>query len=177
MLPNRRSRTAAMMVMGVALTLAPIVQAAISPGSAEAHTWYSSVRVACADSTVRMRCYHNQTRRLAHLPTLARSAALNRSARSKAARIVRCRQHSHYPCGDPFLRSFYAAGYLPAPGAWLVGENLAWGWSGPWTAFAALMRSPEHRANILNPQFAGIGIYRRASPWGWLWVIQFGRRW
>jgi len=44
-------------------------------------------------------------------------------------------------------------------------------------AFAALMRSPAHRANILDPRFADIGIDRRLSRWGVLWVIHYGRRW
>lgn len=44
--------------------------------------------------------------------------------------------------------------------SWLVGENLLWSSPGvdPSGAVAMWMRSPGHRANILNPRFREIGV-------------------
>jgi uncharacterized protein YkwD len=123
-----------------------------------------------------MLCYHDRTRALAHLPALHRSDGLFGSAGLKAARIMRCGEHRHDPCGDDWVHPFYSAGYLPAS-SWVVGENLAWGWSDAWEAFDGLMHSPSHRANILNPQFRDFGVRLvRRSQWGMLWVLHYGAR-
>lgn len=143
---------------------------------ASAHTWYSSVRKACADSPTKMRCYHQLTRRRAGLHALRPRHRLHRAALLKVDRIVACSRPLHTPCGDSFLRPFYQAGYLPAR-SWVAGENLAWGWHSRWGAFNGLMHSAPHRENILRPSFRDIGIERRSSPWGRFWVIHYGRRW
>jgi len=55
------------------------------------------------------------------------------------------------------IAGFYSsAGY----GYWSVGENLLWGSPrvGSVTALQLWMRSPEHRANILNPRWREIGV-------------------
>jgi uncharacterized protein YkwD len=55
------------------------------------------------------------------------------------------------------IADFYSsAGY----GYWSVGENLLWGSPnvGPVGALQLWMRSPEHRANILDPRWREIGI-------------------
>jgi uncharacterized protein YkwD len=172
---DQRSRGARVLVPGVAAVVALVMVMTLAR-SAHAATWYASARPACAQSRHLMRCYTNETRRLAGRPRLYPSAALQQSAQEKGRRIVRCRDLSHTPCGDPWLRPFFASGYLPAPGRWLAGENLAWGWGSTWQAFAALMHSPAHRANILDPGYADIGVRGRRSPWGRLWVVHFGRR-
>ncbi len=43
-----------------------------------------------------------------------------------------------------------------------AGENLAYGYTTPEALVAAWMLSPEHRDNILNPnfQYSGIGVYQ-----------------
>jgi uncharacterized protein YkwD len=159
-------------VVGIALTVA-----LAGARGASAHAWYAGVRTACADSPTKMLCYHDVTRRRAGLQGFARERQLDLAAALKGDRIVRCKELSHHPCGDSLFRPFYQAGYLPWSDSWLVGENLAWGWPSAWDAFHALMHSESHRDNILNPAFGQIGIERRPSPWGRLWVIHFGRRW
>jgi uncharacterized protein YkwD len=49
---------------------------------------------------------------------------------------------------------------------WLVGENLFWSPGQPNAAVAlsAWMASPDHRANILNPNWRQIGIAAVSSP-------------
>ena len=101
---------------------------------------------------------------------------LHHAARLKRIRIIRCGHPGHEPCGDSFVRPFYQAHYLPTTCRWLVGENLAWGWSTAWGAFDALMHSPTHRANILDGTFSTYGASHSASPWGRLWVIHYGDR-
>jgi uncharacterized protein YkwD len=133
---------------------------------------------ACAGgATARMVCYHERTRRRFGLVRLRRNPELDRAARLKAQRIIRCRRFAHSPCGEPFDRALFQAGYLPWRNGWTVGENLAYGWSAPYGAFQGLMRSPPHRANILRGAFREIGVFETASPWGPLWVVEYGRHW
>jgi uncharacterized protein YkwD len=155
----------------VSLALITGAQGAAERGS------YASVQVACAGNGQKMRCYHRETRRRAGLPLLRDNRRLDRAALLKKKRIVRCRRITHEPCGEPFERPFRLAGYLPWPGSWIVGENLAWGWDTPWAAFQALMRSPTHRANILRRAFRELGVWQRRSPWGRFWVLEYGHRW
>jgi uncharacterized protein YkwD len=154
-----------------ALLLLPSTQGA--PG----RTSYSSVQAACANASAKMLCYHRQTRRQAGLRTLSRNLRLDRAARLKERRIIRCHRITHQPCGDSFDRQFGLAGYLPWPGSWIVGENLAWGYGTPWEAFQGLMHSPTHRANILRRSFRELGVAQSGSPWGPLWVLEYGHRW
>jgi uncharacterized protein YkwD len=137
----------------------------------------ATVRAACAGSDDKMLCYHRQVRQRAGLPPLRGSRVLARAALLKARRMLRCRRLTHEPCGDPFERPFKLAGYIPRYGSWIVGENLAWGWETPWHAFQGLMRSPTHRANILRRSFRELGVWQGRSPWGPLWVLEYGRRW
>ncbi|HEY4280024.1 MAG TPA: CAP domain-containing protein [Conexibacter sp.] len=54
-----------------------------------------------------------------------------------------------------------AAGYVPRAGSWRVGENLAWGVGPGSTARGAVldwMRSPPHRANVLQPRYHDVGV-------------------
>jgi uncharacterized protein YkwD len=156
--------------------LVAILVAGFAPQQARAHSWYSSVRSTCAQSSHKMLCYHNQTRRIAGLPALGGGWRLYYAAQLKRTRIIRCGRPSHEPCGDSLVRPFYQAHYLPTTCRWLVGENLAWGWSTAWAAFNALMQSPTHRANILDRTFRTFGSSHSASPWGRLWVIHYGDR-
>jgi uncharacterized protein YkwD len=153
-----------------------LVEVALAPQQAQATSWYSAARTQCAGSARAMLCYHNHTRQIAGLRSLGSGWRLHNSARLKRRRIIRCGRITHQPCGDSWLRPFYQAHYLPTPCRWLVGENLAWNWATPWAAFSALMQSPTHRANILNPGFHTMGVSHSASRWGELWVIHYGRR-
>ena len=60
-------------------------------------------------------------------------------------------------------------------GYWLLGENLALGHRSPAAAVAAWMRSPGHRANLLDAGFDRIGVAAVRAPSGPLWVQVFGR--
>src|ERR671918_649983 len=116
---------------------------------ASAHTWYASVRSACAGSANKMRCYHELTRRRAGLHTLRPRHRLHRSARLKGDRIVACGELSHEPCGDSAFRAFYEGGYLPWPASWRGGGNPARGWATGWGAFLAPQHSQKPPGNNL----------------------------
>jgi uncharacterized protein YkwD len=147
----------------------------VQPASARASD--SRIEAACARSAQKMLCYHRLVRQRVGLPPLRANGRLDRAALAKERRMRHCRRLAHEPCGESFERSFRLAGYLPWPGSWIVGENLAWGWESPWEAFQALMRSPAHRANILRRSFRELGVWQGRSPWGPLWVLEYGHRW
>lgn len=57
-----------------------------------------------------------------------------------------------------------------------VGENLAVGHDSVRDVVADWMRSPTHRANILDPAFTEIGLaVKRGGEYGVYWVQEFGR--
>lgn len=67
-------------------------------------------------------------------------------------------------------RRLTAAGYI----FYSMGENLAVGHSTPEDVVAAWLKSPEHRANILDPEWHEVGIaVRNGGDYGWYWVQEF----
>lgn len=83
---------------------------------------------------------------------------------------------------DPVDRA-RRAGYIPASGAWTVGENLAWGTgvlATPREIVQAWMKSTGHRENILRPTFKEIGFGvavgnpRRSDGSGATYTTEFG---
>ena len=71
------------------------------------------------------------------------------------------------PAGETPLARIKASTYLPRRSAYMVGENIALGTmqlATPASIVASWMKSPDHRANILNPDFrdSGIGVVAQA---------------
>jgi uncharacterized protein YkwD len=63
--------------------------------------------------------------------------------------------------GSDFATRLRRVGYIPAFGAWAIGENLAWGTGAlatPAAIVRAWMNSPGHRANVLEPRYREIGL-------------------
>jgi uncharacterized protein YkwD len=87
---------------------------------------------------------------------------LSRAARRHARDMARRNYFSHDTLGGgTFVDRIRSAGYLKGAHNWIVGENLAWGsraYSRPSSIMAMWMKSPGHRANILNGSFREIGI-------------------
>lgn len=129
-----------------------------------------------------MLCLVNRARERRGLAPLSRAHELEASARDKAADLLRCDEFSHTACGRPFSHWIRERGYTAAP-CWRIGENLAWGVDGERgvrAIFAAWMRSPSHRANILGP-YQSTGLRLRVGSLGGmqrvhLWVQHFGSR-
>jgi uncharacterized protein YkwD len=101
---------------------------------------------------------------------LRANADLARSAAAHSQDMVSENYFSHVsPAGETPLARIKASTYLPLRSAYLVGENIALGTmqlSTPTAIVASWMKSPDHRANILNADFrdTGIGVVAQAPP-------------
>lgn len=95
------------------------------------------------------RAQHRQRR-------LSKSHSLQYAAALKGHGVVSCRQISHTPCGSDVAAPVRRSGYEHAR----FGENLYVGTLGSASArdvVSAWLRSPPHRANILDPRFRDVG--------------------
>lgn len=111
-----------------------------------------------------MHCLSNFARHRAGVGSLGDADSLDRSAIDKSEDILRCDSFSHYACGRDFTYWMKSVGYIPAR-CWRVGENLAWGTGEARSVrslFRALMRSTEHRENILG-SYSEIGVGLRVG--------------
>lgn len=91
------------------------------------------------------------------------------------------------PDGKGLRDRIEPTGYIPTgPNVnWLVGENLGWGTgvlSTPNSIVVGWMNSPEHRRNVLEPQFEDIGIginigsIGKHGDTGVIYAAEFGMR-
>jgi uncharacterized protein YkwD len=95
-------------------------------------------------------CLANKQRAQRGLPPLRDSRRLDRSAQGWSNRMVRAASFTH---GD-FTSRLSAVGY-----SWsAAGENIASGFSTPWAVIRGWMGSPDHCRNILDPQYADLGV-------------------
>jgi uncharacterized protein YkwD len=96
------------------------------------------------------------------------NADLARSAVHHSEDMVSADYFDHVsPDGETLLDRIKASTYLPHGSPFLLGENIALGTlqlSTPDAIVARWMKSPGHRANILNAEFrdSGIGVVARA---------------
>ena len=99
---------------------------------------------------------------------LRQNADLARSAARHSEDMVAENYFDHVsPDGETPLARIKASTYLPRRSAYLVGENIALGTmqlATPASIVASWMKSADHRANILNPDFrdSGIGVVAQA---------------
>ncbi len=106
-----------------------------------------------------MRCMTDFARRQIGLSSLASTAELDSSARSKVLDVIGCDSFSHSACGREFTFWMKETGYI-GESCWRVGENLAWGVGQEGTVratFQAWMRSPTHRRNLLD-SYTDLGL-------------------
>lgn len=88
-------------------------------------------------------------------PLLSLSARLDAAAQAKAEDMVRHDYWAHdSPSGKTPWSFIAASGYQYRS----AGENLAYGFSGSEAAVAGWMNSAEHRANILDANYADVGF-------------------
>ena len=130
---------------------APCKHADAEPGDAS----QKALRVAT-------RCLLNQKRMQRGLRKLRGNGRLHRAAGRHTVDMARRHYFSHTSIsGASFLDRIRRTGYLQRARSWSVGENIAWGTgelSTPRLIVRAWMRSPGHRANILNGRFREVGI-------------------
>ena len=128
-----------------------------------------------------MACLTNYARARSGLKRYRVKSRLNRSAGLKAADILRCSAFSHTACGRPF-DWWIKKKYVTRRCYW-TSENIAWGSrtvGGARDIFKAWMKSPGHRAAILNRQYRDLGIgfgggSFQGRPSARVWVQHFGR--
>jgi uncharacterized protein YkwD len=109
----------------------------------------------------------NRSRRQAGVPPLRMNSDLAKAARAHARLMIQQRQLSHQFDGEPsLLKRLHATG-VPLNS---VGENVGYNASAE-QVFDALMHSPRHRQNLLDPDFNTAGF---AAFWseGRLYVVQ-----
>lgn len=96
------------------------------------------------------------------LGALTANAALAAAASQYAARMVAEGFYAHVaPDGSTLATRDLAAGYAAPTGTYVLGENLAaasTAFATPAQVVAGWMASPEHRANLLSPDFRETGI-------------------
>jgi uncharacterized protein YkwD len=107
-------------------------------------------------------CLLNAERAAKGLPAVGEQAQLTKASADYSALMVKQQFFAHVsPDGSELTDRLTDVGYLGSPGAWLVGENIAWGESylaTPGAIVKAWMNSPPHRANILNGDYTDIGL-------------------
>ncbi len=118
-------------------------------------------------------CLINRQRVSRGLPRLRDSRELNRSAQSWSGRMVAGHFFSH---GANFTARISAAGY-----DWsMAGEDIAAGFATPRQVVAGWMGSFGHCQNILDPDFADVGIgvvaHRLLRYGPSVWTLDFGLR-
>ncbi|MBI2050800.1 MAG: hypothetical protein HYT31_03255 [Parcubacteria group bacterium] len=106
--------------------------------------------------------FTNQERKALKLPELVPNHDLTQAARAKAADLLEQSYFSHTtPQGKPFYEWIEEAGYRYL----YAGENLAIDFADSRALMAAWMKSPTHRANIVNDHYTDIGIVALRGAW------------
>lgn len=107
-------------------------------------------------------CLLNAERSARRLAPLRSNPKLAAAAAQHSLDMVRRRYFAHDTLGGgSFDRRIVRVGYLRGARAWAIGENLAWGsgvLAAPVAIVSAWMKSPGHRANILDRRFREIGL-------------------
>ena len=154
MSPFRRVRTLVLGLLG-ATALVAVPLTGVAQASAN-QTYETSVYV---NTNVQRDRYDR--------PRLGKSDCLDRFAERQAKRMADQRRLYHQQLG-PILRACNLS---------MVGENVAYGYPNGKAAVSAWMRSPGHRANILNRGYRmqAIGAYQD-SDGRWYVAQVLGRR-
>ena len=113
---------------------------------------------AAAPTTVQLQSdilyWTNQHRVKNGCAKLRLDASLARAGRNHSAWMAKTRTFSHTgSAGSTFVVRAKAAGYTAA-----LSENIAWGYRDGAQVVAAWMKSPGHRANILNCRAKAVGV-------------------
>jgi uncharacterized protein YkwD len=158
-----RARTPILLALACAALLVPAgAAAAQSPSSpcAGADTLAIAGNEAAMDQATL--CLLNQQRAAAGLPALTENPQLDQASTAYSHLMVAESFFDHVsPQGSTMVKRLTAVGYLPGSGSWAAGENIAWGegpLATPASIMTAWMNSPPHRANILSPAYAEVGL-------------------
>lgn len=114
-------------------------------------------------------CLTAFARRYHGLAPVAAEPSLMAAATDKVRDMVQC-GYSHTACGKKFDYWIAASGFTGLCSA----ENIAQGQRTPRAVFEGWMKSPGHRANILQADYRYIGIGTGAAAKGQNWVMELG---
>ncbi len=148
--------------------------ALLVPAGAQARPEAKTAQNSCANTNLKptranlelvraaVLCLHNRERARHGLPRLRENPLLRRAAERHTDNMVSERFFDHTsPSGSTMLDRIRRTGYTKRARSWALGENIAWG-SGSFATAAQIhrswMKSPGHRANILERSFREIGI-------------------
>ncbi len=116
-------------------------------------------------------CLINQERARNNELPLQPNAQLGQVAQQHSEDMIGKDYFAHTtPSGETQQDRVLASGYIPnAQVGYTIGENIAWGTlylATPSSIVAAWIASPEHLANILNPEYreTGVGVDPAAPP-------------
>lgn len=114
-------------------------------------------------------CLVNRERAAHGERSLRLNVRLDRAAETHTASMASGDYFEHFgPSGQTPLARMRAAGYISSSHVgYEVGENIAWGTLGmatPRAIVSAWMRSPGHRANILDGRYRDTGIGISPNP-------------
>jgi uncharacterized protein YkwD len=157
---------------GLAIVLALV--ALLAPAGAQARPEANTAQNGCANTNLKptranvelvrtaVLCLHNRERARHGLPRLRENPLLRRAAERHTDNMVSERFFDHTsPSGSTMAERIRRTGYTKRVRSWALGENIAWG-SGSLATAAQIhrswMKSPGHRANILQRSFREIGI-------------------
>ena len=182
-------------LIAVPLALAALVVAlfAAAPATADAaSSCKGAKRVPSHGQTKQARravlCLLNRERAGRGLRPLRSNRRLRAAAARHSHSMARHNFFDHTsPTGSTMSARIKGSGYTRRARSWSIGENIAWGSGGyatPRQIVRSWMRSPGHRANILNGGFREIGIgvavgtpmRVAASSGGATYTTDFGRR-
>lgn len=161
-----RIASAAVAVQVLLLTLSGGAQAQ-SPASSGAGGCAGAAQVPSDAPTRRasvatVLCLVNAERAERALLPVAASALLTKAATSHSGDMVRRQYFAHVsPGGMDLRRRVLRTGYMRDNPRAVLGETIAWGvagWSTPSELVADLMRSPPHRAIVLDGRFRDVGV-------------------
>jgi uncharacterized protein YkwD len=155
------------LVATVALSLIAAAFAGRADGASSSWAAYLAPQAACAgadDPTApralqrrSIRCLVNWARAQDGRPRLAPSPGLRKAAILKGHGVASCGHFSHTPCNSGVTDAVRASGYRYSA----FGENMFVGVSKrvtPRDVVTAWLRSPSHRANMLQPGFRELGL-------------------
>jgi uncharacterized protein YkwD len=152
-----RTRVLTTAVVAAATLLVPVTAQAACGGASSAPTAATLARAQSA--TV---CLINSARRQHGLSRLGSTASLARAAAGFSQDMASGGFFSHQsPAGSTPQMRINRVGYLNGASGYTIGETIAWG-SGDQASPAAIvrswLRSPGHRAILLNGGFRDVGI-------------------
>ena len=167
-------------LLAAAALPAPAAQAAPCAGADKSPSTMTVKQVRATTT-----CLINVERRKRGRAPLRHNAGLALAGQRHARDMVARRYFAHVSrAGTRFSERIRRTGYLRGAGRAVLGENLAWGGgrlATPRQIVRSWMKSPGHRANILQRRFreVGIGVVRRlpvGGVRGATYAAEFGRR-